>query len=61
MKREISFEEIEEFNYKLKVLLREENKIIRQLLELKKRRRKVKELLQTHLENIISEFRKLEK
>ena len=61
MKRDISIEELEEFNYKLKCLLREENKIINELLELKKRRRKIKELLEKHIENIISDFRNLQK
>jgi hypothetical protein len=61
MRREISHEELEEFYYKLKCLLREENKLIRELLELKKRRRKIKELLEKHIENVVNDFRNLGK
>jgi hypothetical protein len=59
MLRQITPEDIEEFNYKLKCLLREENKIIKELLELKRRRRRIKELLETHIENVIKDFRNL--
>ena len=38
MQRRITHEQMEEVNYKLKKLLREENSIIRELLELKKKK-----------------------
>lgn len=59
IERQLSVEIVEEYNYKLKNLIREENKLINKLLELKSKRRQIKEILERNIENITSELRKL--
>ena len=59
MERQLSSDIIEEYNYKIKSLLKEENKLINKVLELKSKRKQIKDILERNIENIISEIRKL--
>ena len=59
MERQLSSDIIEEYNYKIKSLLKEENKLINKVLELKSKRKQIKDILERNIENIITEIRKL--
>lgn len=61
MRRKISDEELEEFNYKLKVLLREENNLIKEILSLRRKRKEIKKILETHIEDVIDNLRNIKK
>ena len=60
MERQLSIEIMEEYNYKLKNLIRKENELIGKLLELKSKRKQIRDILERNIENIISEFRNYE-
>ena len=54
MERQLSSDIIEEYNYKIKSLLKEENKLINKVLELKSKRKQIKDILERNVENIIT-------
>jgi len=59
MERQLSNDIMEEYNYKLKNLIKEENKLINKVIELKSKRKQIKEILERNIENIVQEIRKL--
>jgi len=59
IERQLSIEIVEEYNYKLKSLIRKENELINKLLELKTKRKQIREILERNIDNLISDFRKL--
>jgi len=59
MERQLSNDIMEEYNYKLKNLIKEENKLINKVLELKSKRKQIKDILERNIENIVQEIRKL--
>ena len=59
IERQISIDIMEECNYKLKNLIRKENESIKKLLDLKSKRKQIREILEKNIENIISDFRNL--
>ena len=59
IERQLSVEIVEEYNYKLKSLIRKENELINKLLEVKSKRKSTREILEKHIENIVSDFRNL--
>jgi uncharacterized coiled-coil DUF342 family protein len=59
IERQLSVEIVEEYNYKLKSLIRKENELINKLLEIKSKRKSIREILEKHIENIVSDFRNL--
>ena len=50
---------MEECNYKLKNLIKKENELINKLLELKSKRKQIRDILERNIENIINDFRNL--
>ena len=59
IERQLSVEIVEEYNYKLKSLIRKENELINKLLEIKSKRKSIREILEKHIENIVSDLRNL--
>ena len=53
MEKQLSSDIIEEYNYKIKSLLNEEKKSINKVLELKSKRKQIKDILDRNFENII--------
>ena len=59
IEKQISIDIMEECNYKLKNLIKKENELINKLLELKSKRKQIRDILERNIENIINDFRNL--
>ena len=60
IQRQLSIEIVEEYQNKIKHLLKKENQLINKILLLKKKRKQIRDILERNINNIIEEFNELE-
>jgi len=61
IERQLSIEIVEEYQNKLKHLIKKENQLINKIILLKRKRKQIRDILERNINNIIEEFNELEK